>query len=272
MEGDKPAEHVDIVDAAMADDDDKLVSHAVVERESTDTVALSPTQAEAVQQVEITIAALEATIESLRSIGCLRGVQSIEAELQKERRKQRQLIKATPAVADAFLQRRRAEEQDTLTKKRLAAQQQQLERDRAKAIADRNAAAAELRQHKRSIQDMEGLRACKHAIKTFTLAALGEGSSNAGGAASRNRRFEVLDRLARLHAGLSPGQKNDWPWFKESWDQEMVRQHGAKWASIFSGWMQNVLNDDKSNAFSLFVHSETCRVFHDAAALHVPGS
>ena len=144
------------------------------------------------------------------------------------RRKQRQLIKATPAVADAFLQRRRAEDQDTLTRKRLAAQQQQLERDRAKAIADRNAAVAELRQHKRSIQDMEGLRACKHAIKTFTLAALGEGSSNAGGAASRNRRFEVLDPLARLHAGLSPRQKNDWLWFKESWDQEMVRQHGAK--------------------------------------------
>ena len=271
MEGDKPAEHVDIVDAAMADDD-KLVSHAVVERDSTDTVALSPTQAEAVQQVEITMAALEATIESLRSIGCLRGVQSIEAELQKERRKQRQLIKATPAVADAFLQRRRAEDQDTLTRKRLAAQQQQLERDRAKAIADRNAAAAELRQHKRSIQDMEGLRACKHAIKTFTPDALGQGSRNAGGTKAKSRRFEVLDRLARLKAGLSPGQKNDWQWFKESWDQAMVHEHKDNWASVFAGRVQTVLNDDRSNALSLFVYSETCRVFNATVALHVPGS
>ena len=52
----------------------------------------------------------------------------------------------------------------------------------------------------------------------------------------------------------------------------MVTQHGVSWASIFAGWVQNVLDDERSNAFSLFVYSESCRVFHGSAALHVPGS
>ena len=118
---------------------------------------------------------------------------------------------------------------------------------------------------------MESVRASRHAIKTFTLEALGAGSHNAGGAKAKRNRFDVLDRLARIKVGLSAGQKNDWPIFKETWDQEMVTQHGAKWASLFAGWAQNVLDDERSNAFSLFVYKETCRVFHGTAALHVPG-
>ena len=47
---------------------------------------LSESQADAVHQVQATIASLEVTIESLRAIGPLRGVACIEAELQKERR------------------------------------------------------------------------------------------------------------------------------------------------------------------------------------------
>ena len=114
---------------------------------------------------------------------------------------------------------------------------------------------------------MEGIRACKHAMKSFTPQELGEGSQNAGGAKARSRRFEVLDRLAPLRAGLSPAQKNDW-----QWDQAMVTEHAANWASLFTGWMQKVLDDEPSNAFSMFVHKETCRVFQAALALHVPGS
>ena len=82
----------------------------------------------------------------------------------------------------------------------------------------------------------------------------------------------MLDRLARIKAGLSPGQKNDWQWFKESWDQEMVKDHGGNWAAFFSQWIQSVLDDERGNAFSVFVYNEMRRVFHDTAALHVPGS
>ena len=118
---------------------------------------------------------------------------------------------------------------------------------------------------------MESICESRHAIKSFTLEALGEGNGSAGGPKARKNRFEVLDRLARIRAGLSAGQKNDWSWFKEAWDKEMVKEHGANWASLFAKWMQNVLDDESSNAFSKFVYNETCRVFHGTAALQVPG-
>ena len=79
--------------------------------------------------------------------------------------------------------------------------------------------------------------------------------------------------MARLKAGLSDGQKNDWAWFKNSWDAKMLDEHGAHWPLIFSGWMQGVLDDMEtiSNKFSVFVHDETVRVFRGVAALAVPG-
>ena len=109
---------------------------------------------------------------------------------------------------------------------------------------------------------MEGLSACRHVVKTFTPAALGDGSPDAGGTKGRKNHFEVLDHLSRLKAGLSPGQRNDWQWFKESWDEAMVAQYGENWASKFAGWIESVLEDERSNAFSEFVYNETLRVVH----------
>ena len=157
-------------------------------------------------------------------------------------------------------------------KARVAHEHRERQREAAKALSDRDAAVAELRATKRKIQEMESTCASRHAIKTFTLDALGAGSQNAGGAKARNKRFEVLDRLARNNAGLSPGQRNDWPWFKEKWDEAMVKEHKDKWAEVFSGWVQHVLDSERSNAFSTFVYNETCRVLSGSAALHVPGS
>ena len=235
-------------------------------------VSLSAEQAEAVHQVSCTIAALQATVDNLRTIGSLRGAQCIEAELQKEKRRQRLLIQESPDIAEAFLQRRGDEEQRALKQRRLLDDQNEREKRAAKAIADRNAAVAELNKCKKAIKDLEGTRASKHAIKTFTLESLGEGSHNAGGAKAKTKRMEVLDRLARMNAGLSEGQRNDWPWFKEAWDKAMVTEHKENWAAIFSGWIQGVLDDERSNAFSVFVYNETCRIFKDLAALHVPGT
>ena len=52
----------------------------------------------------------------------------------------------------------------------------------------------------------------------------------------------------------------------------MVHHHKGNWGIIFAVWVQNVLTDNRSNAFSLFVYNETCRVFKDTVALHVPGT
>ena len=225
-------EEVDEVDEAHAtsdsDVDDELVETVEpVDDELVDEAAdgsgmntlLSAEQADEVHKVESTIAALEATIDTLRAIGAVRGVQCIQDELDKEKRKVRTLVQESPAVAESFLRLRRAEDVETLRMKRLADQQRERKRDATIAIADKDAAVAELRQTKRKIQEMESVSASKHALKTFTMEALGDGSANAGGGKGKKKRSEVLDRLRNGRAGLSAGQKNDWPWFKEAWDK-----------------------------------------------------
>ena len=233
---------------------------------------LSASQADAVHHAKATMASLEIAIEGLRAIGNLRGVQAIELELSKERRKQRELVKESPAVADAFVRLRKAEDQEALMQKRAAAEQKDRKRAAENAMAERASAVADLKRVRQSIAEAENHSACRHAVKSYTVDALGGGNPSAGGAKCRRNRFEVLDRLSRFKAGLSAGQKNDWAWFKEAWDHEMVAQHGENWGSRFSEWMQAVLEAERSNAFSLFVHAETCRVFNATAALHVPGS
>ena len=52
----------------------------------------------------------------------------------------------------------------------------------------------------------------------------------------------------------------------------MVEKHGEDWPELFATWIQEVLIDHRSNAFSMFVHNETRRVFDGAAALQVPGT
>ena len=56
------------------------------------------------------------------------------------------------------------------------------------------------------------------------------------------------------------------------WDEAMVEEHKGKWATVFSGWVQHLLDDERSNAFSAFVCDETCRVLSGSAALQVPGT
>ena len=97
--------------------------------------------------------------------------------------------------------------------------------------------------------------------------------SRGGGVAAKKRRWEVLDRLARLGQGLSPAQRNDFGWFKETWDSRMLQEYGDSWPEVFMGWMQQLLGENENgvaNAFSLFVHNETRRCFDGVSALRVP--
>ncbi len=159
---------------------------------SEQNAVLSASQADALHQVRTTIAALESTLDTLRMTGVVRGVQFIEADLHKERRRERDLVRESPAVAETFLRLRRAEVEEFQGKKLLVAQMNQRKQDAAAAIAARNAAVAELDRTKRKLQELESTRACKHAIKTFTLEALGAGSANAGGAKANKTPFRGL--------------------------------------------------------------------------------
>ena len=86
--------------AAVAGGGAEVVEAAKLEDSSMD---LSAAQADAVHKVKATVAALEATIEGLRAIGSVRGVQCIEAELAKERMRERQLVKESSRSRGSFL-------------------------------------------------------------------------------------------------------------------------------------------------------------------------
>ena len=225
-------------------------------------------QAELVQD---TIHTLQAHLEGLRAVGCVRSVQSLEYDLRMAKRKLRALTQGDDAVLNDFYRLRHAEEMRRLEQDQIVAERKERWRDAQEAIEAKKKAEKELQVKRRKLQELEGAYACKHAIKNFTVEHLGKGEKNAGGAKGRNNRWEVLDRLSRAKAGLSAGQRNDWQWFKEAWDKAMVAKHGADWPELFATWIQEVLSDQRSNAFSIFVHNETRRVFHGAAALQVPG-
>lgn len=255
--------------------------HALIEEadkpECTDDNAaaealdLSAAQADKVHQLHTSIAVLESMIDNLKGIGQVSSVQHLEAQLRKEKRQEREIIRVAPAVAESFGRLRAAESQEDFKRCRLAAQQKDRKRDAAKAIGDHATAVAALRKTRKLALELEGTRVCTHALKTYPLKALGSGCVNAGGPKAKKLRCEVLDRLALHKACLSGGQKNDWAWFKSAWDDAMVLEHGTKWADVFSGWLQRVLEDERSNAFSVFVYEESSRVFKGVHALHVPG-
>ena len=72
-----------------------------------------------------TIAALESTLDSLKMAGVVRGVQRIEAEIHKARKRERDLVCESPAVAETFLRLRRAEAEEFQQQRLLAAQMNQ---------------------------------------------------------------------------------------------------------------------------------------------------
>ena len=219
------------------------------------------------------ISTYQHAIESLKAVGAQAAVANLDNEIRKEKRKMRAISRDDPEVMIALARQRdaqdaRAREQrwrvEEENKRTLTASKMN------KQIKDANEL---LRKRKQDIMNAESTLETKHAIKTYSLEDLGHGRSRGGGGLALKRRFEVLDRLARLGQGLSPPQKNDFSWWKNAWDSQMLEKHGDEWPKVFAGWMQKILNDHETgleNAFSLFVHGETRRCFEGAPALRVP--
>ena len=168
---------------------------------------------------------------------------------------------------------RAAEQEQLLVRRAEEAHKMDLTAKRIKQAVE--AAEHELKRKRTALRELEDALETKHAMKTFTTELLDQGQKRAGGARGHKARSDVLDRLASLGAGLSPGQRNDWAWFKIAWDAKMVDEHDQEWGSTFAGWMQQVLDEmtqeGGSNAFSTFVvHRETHRCFSDQPALRIP--
>ena len=181
--GDEPVEPCDAIICHGADE--------AAESSGMDTIVqaeLSAEQADEIQKVKSTIDALQAKIEALQNVGQVSVVQFIQIQLNKETRKMRKLSQESPAVAESFARLRQAEDQESLRRKRLADQHRAQQKSTAKAIEHQKVAEAELMQTKRNNQDMESVGASRHALKTFTLEALGEGTPSAGGAKGKTKR------------------------------------------------------------------------------------
>ena len=159
---DEPGGLTAVADDCTTASDDVIASASA----SADILLLSDKQADEAQNMHTTMSALESAIEGLKATGSLRSVQVLELELTKERRRLRALSQESPAVAEAFLRFRAVEDQDALARKRLYEQETKKKREAAKAIADRDAAVAELKRVKNTISETEALKACKYAVKT----------------------------------------------------------------------------------------------------------
>ena len=254
--------------AAMCDD---VPTVAADDKTCEDSAkGLCGEHAEALHRNKVQIAALQGSIEAIKLTGQIKVVQHMEREIATLRRRQRGLCSEFPAVADAFKRQRVAEEQEARDKMFAARQAKELRQSAQTAVAAKKAALAALAKAKRAHEDVERKQAQTAAFKTFSLDMLGGNSSNAGGAAARKNRFQVLDRVG---THLSPAQRNDFEWWKRAWDDAMVEQHKGKWAEIFAGWMQEIINKPESNAFSVFMHNETNRVLKEKVknVLAVPG-
>ena len=92
------------------------------------------------------------------------------------------------------------------------------------------------------------------------MQSLGFEAKNFHQAKYRAARFEVLDKLSKLGQGLSDLQKNDFAWFKETWDEYNLEQEQDQWGLTFSTYVQHILNEisaGQTNAFSQMVFEQT---------------
>ena len=266
--GDEGQEIENFTDGGSSEAESVCASSAV---QPLDPPDLAPAEADLVQETNERQHLLHTMSNELASHGFMHAAGSLKMEMTKERRRQRAAARESPAVAEAL---RQVNIKDS--------EMQQQKRRQLRALNDQKESVehldqlitkktAELKRKKLEVLRFESLMETKHALKTFTPECLGDGQAKGGGAKCRDRRHEVMNRLARLGSGLTVPQRNGWEWFKGAWDAHHVGHYDMFWGSIFAGWMQKVLEDvqkpEKANAFSEFVHRETARVFSDTPAL-----
>ena len=232
-------------------------------------VIVSPEEVECVLQSRKIIAALQHAKETCQQVGAMSSVVHLDNQIRIEERKMRQRTREDPDLLIALAHTMDMEAAETVARKRRVdeANANTLSIKKVhKAITEAN---AQLRSTRHAILDAEKVLQAKHAAKIFTIEGLGE-----GGGRGKRQRLELLDRMSKIGAGLAAQQRNDFEWFKKQWDTKMSEDHGDAWPVVLGGWLQQVLSDHETgtpNAFSVFVHFETVRVFHEQVALYVPG-
>ena len=111
----EPGDHVH---AAVAGD---VVESADQEGDAgIGALALTAEQSEEMQAVQLKVAALQEALGSLKAVGALKAMRGLEEQLKEEKRRERKMSQTDPNVAQAFLRRRRLEDQENDRKRALA--------------------------------------------------------------------------------------------------------------------------------------------------------
>ena len=232
-----------------------------------------PQDRERAEQGIRTLNAYEVAAAELEAVGQLQAAARLRLDAQKEQRKLRSLGCDNPAVLQALKRLREEEEAKERKRQRLLHEEAGNRQSLAAARAAVAATDEVLRQKKKALLETEQALQAKRAVKSFSMAELGEGKRACGGNEGRKTRGAVLERLARLGQGISAAQRNDFPYFKEQWDSQMLQEHGDAWPALFASWVQAVVDAHAAGertAFSAFLHRETLRCLSAAPALVVP--
>ena len=149
-----------------------------------------------------------------------------------ERKQLRPRLEADPEVGKA-LKASLVAEQALYHRQRVEFQEQAQKKKDLKRISDQFEQMKEkIRKAQKEHKAAEAVVTASEFKKTFSVAALGQGKKNGGGAACQKARFQVMERI-RAAAELSPEQANDWEFFKTTWDREMADAHQEMWGGSF---------------------------------------
>ena len=151
----------------------------------------------------------EAARKQLMDVGAAHAAGQLELEIRKEQHRMREVSREDPDVLIGLSRARDARAAGE-RKRRLAIEDANRQvMNRQKLRREIKDAEAALQKKKQQIADQEQIAEARHVVKKFRLDFLGDGARGCGGVAGRKRREEVMVRMAKLGAGLSPQQKND---------------------------------------------------------------
>ena len=112
------------------------------------------------------------------------------------------------------------------------------------------------------------------ATKLATPEWLGKGLRNVGGVNCTKRRWEILQRFARLGTPMTATQRAHFELFKSEWDRLCKEKYNDNWPEIFLKKMKGVLDALPGNpdALNHFIFDEERAVLGGRRALVVPSS
>ena len=216
------------------------------------------------------IDSLNAALKIVDEMGDQALAMTLRRAIHGEERRARGSLQTDPAVAQALRRNRDAEDQ------RVLAQQLELKEkvSREREVKALKREAQELQEKaakaRKLLREAQELSETQDALKSFSPEMLGDGRARGGGAQFRTRRNDVLDRILRHGGAFTAQQRNDWSWFKETWDQHMAEEHNKAWGSTFAAIAQGLLEQIEagdSTAMSTFMCNETQRCLAEVAVL-----